>query len=186
MFEVVEVNELFKRAPDLKKETLASYLNDCYKMIKKDLANKKIESLYNSDDYPNYDIFLNDINKGMYFAIYRKSLVGSITIGRNDIKEEFGFENDDKAYQDFIKRCDIDENNYYTLHRLFVLPEYQNMGVAKQIFKTIEENLKDTTIIFLVSPFNIPAIKLYEKLNYENLGSYPFYYGNYVIFKKKI
>lgn len=184
MFEIVDETELFKRHPNLNKLQLAHFLNDCFKMVKKDLLSKKLADVYSSDDYPNVEIHLNDINNGMLFALYRNGLIGAISYSKGNIKDDFGLKND-QEYDDFMTKINVDKTNYCTLHRLFVIPEYQGQGVGKALIKEAESRFKNTTILFLVSPFNIPAINMYEKLDYQNLGSYPFAFGNFVVFKKE-
>lgn len=185
MFEIVDVNELIKKHPDLTKKDLAAYFNDCFKMIKKDLKLKKIFNVYDGD-YPDEEIFYNDINENKtLIAMYRDAIIGAISYEKFGLENEFLDDENHEKYLTFLKQIDVDPNNYYSLHRLFVLPEYQGKGAGTYLLKYVENLLKNTTIVFLVSPYNIPALKMYENLGYLNLGNYTFFFGDFVVFKKE-
>lgn len=70
-----------------------------------------------------------------------------------------------------------------------VLPEYRKQGIAQ---KLIEEQLK-TPMDFIsleVRESNVPAIKLYEKMGFQNMGIRPKFYSdpteNAIIMTKEI
>ncbi|MCM1285978.1 MAG: ribosomal protein S18-alanine N-acetyltransferase [Acetobacter sp.] len=58
-----------------------------------------------------------------------------------------------------------------------VLPEYRGQGIAKEL---IAEQLKNemTFITLEVRESNIPAIKLYVKMGFENMGIRPKFYSS--------
>ena len=62
-----------------------------------------------------------------------------------------------------------------------VSPPYRRKGIAKKLFQEIESILKQKGITechIEVREDNNPAIKLYEKLNYQKIGKLEKYYGN--------
>lgn len=64
---------------------------------------------------------------------------------------------------------------------LAVTPEYRRQGVGEQLVNKLAEHLRDRGIIALlleVRVSNAPAIALYEKLGFEQVGRRPRYYTN--------
>jgi len=62
-----------------------------------------------------------------------------------------------------------------------VSPPYRRKGIAKKLLHEIESILKQKGIAechIEVREDNNPAIKLYEKLNYQKIGKLEKYYGN--------
>lgn len=62
-----------------------------------------------------------------------------------------------------------------------VAPEYRKRGIAEALIKTLEEYLQKRDILFLlleVRVSNMPAIALYNKLGFDQVGHRPRYYTN--------
>ena len=62
-----------------------------------------------------------------------------------------------------------------------VAPDFRRQGIAEQLIFALIERLKDKGIIALlleVRVSNAPAIALYEKLGFEQVGRRPRYYHN--------
>lgn len=62
-----------------------------------------------------------------------------------------------------------------------VAPEYRRKGIAEELVNTLIEQLKKRNILFLlleVRVSNAPAIALYDKLGFEQVGRRPRYYTN--------
>ena len=62
-----------------------------------------------------------------------------------------------------------------------VAPEYRKRGIAEALINTLMEHLQNRNILFLlleVRVSNAPAIALYEKLGFEQVGRRPRYYTN--------
>ncbi len=64
--------------------------------------------------------------------------------------------------------------------KLGIAPEFQRRGIGGMLLKRLLEKFEDSGVkeVFLeVRLSNIPAIKLYQKLGFEEVGIRPFYYG---------
>ena len=62
-----------------------------------------------------------------------------------------------------------------------VAPEYRKRGIAEALIKALVEYLQKKDILFLlleVRVSNVPAIALYNKLGFEQVGRRPRYYTN--------
>ena len=62
-----------------------------------------------------------------------------------------------------------------------VAPEYRKRGIAEALIKALVEHLQQRDILFLlleVRVSNAPAIALYNKLCFEQVGRRPRYYTN--------
>lgn len=62
-----------------------------------------------------------------------------------------------------------------------VAPEYRKRGIAEALIKVLVEHLQQRDILFLlleVRVSNAPAIALYNKLCFEQVGRRPKYYTN--------
>lgn len=62
-----------------------------------------------------------------------------------------------------------------------VAPEYRKRGIAEALIKALVEHLQQRDILFLlleVRASNAPAIALYNKLCFEQVGRRPKYYTN--------
>lgn len=62
-----------------------------------------------------------------------------------------------------------------------VVPEYRKRGIAEALIKALVEHLQQRDILFLlleVRVSNAPAIALYNKLCFEQVGRRPKYYTN--------
>lgn len=62
-----------------------------------------------------------------------------------------------------------------------VAPEYRRRGIAEALIKALVEHLQQRDILFLlleVRVSNAPAIALYNKLCFEQVGRRPKYYTN--------
>jgi GNAT superfamily N-acetyltransferase len=78
---------------------------------------------------------------------------------------------------------------YYVVHRLCVHPESQGKGIAAYTMRLAEERAKGQGLGALrLDAFaqNPAALRLYEKLGYQNVGSVRFRKGRYFLFEKSI
>lgn len=128
--------------------------------------------------YPTREDFMKDIHKKTLFvAMEEKKLAAIYVISREC----------DDAY----RKCtwDNSEDTSCIIHRLCVSPEYQNMGLGKQILKHIEEQLRTLGYesvrldVFAENPY---ALKLYEKAGYKRRGTADWRKGRFWIMEKTL
>lgn len=128
--------------------------------------------------YPTKADFLNDIQKNtLYVAIEDDQIVAIYVISRECDGEydKCKWENGDET------SCII--------HRLCVSPEYQNVGVGKQVLEHIEHQLLTLGYgsvrldVFTENPY---AIKLYEKAGYVKRGYADWRKGRFALMEKKL
>lgn len=63
------------------------------------------------------------------------------------------------------------QNTQNVLQALYVLPEYQNKGVAKQLWDSISQWIADKDIYLRVLEGNVPAISFYKKMGFIETGN---------------
>lgn len=57
-----------------------------------------------------------------------------------------------------------------------VLPDYRRRGIATRLLKGVEDRVKTARMRLSVRISNQPAIKLYQRLGYQRVGTWPGYY----------
>ena len=60
---------------------------------------------------------------------------------------------------------------------VYVTPEYRGQGIGSQLMNNVEERVFSETpnVFLLVSDFNSGAMKLYERLGYDEIGEFKDY-----------
>ena len=102
------------------------------------------------DEYPNYEMFLEDFNdKMLYVLTLDDKIIGSISI------------------EESPKGID-----HISLSRFFIVKEYQRKGYGRFVFQEIERQLKgryDYLDLFVntLHPF---ALKMYQSFGFTDLG----------------
>ena len=65
------------------------------------------------------------------------------------------------------------------LHNIAVVPSFQRQGVAQALLKELKEELKNKNVrelFLLVRASNLPAQRLYEKVDFKKVGERPKFY----------
>jgi len=102
------------------------------------LASKNIDQW--QDGYPNEEVILNDISNHESFIVNNKS---------NDIMATTMFTTQPESTYLSIDGTWLTAKNakYGVIHRMAVGGNYRKLGIAKFIFKTCEQKLKDNKIV---------------------------------------
>jgi N-acetylglutamate synthase-like GNAT family acetyltransferase len=113
-------------------------LNDILEVIKdaKELLRKNNSMQWQTSKYPDASIFLEDIRKGYLYVCEEDGKVGGVAT----LLEE-----PDENYHE-IEGQWLNDEKYYSIHRLAVKSEYYGRGIAKQLFKYFEEITKKAGI----------------------------------------
>lgn len=126
--------------------------------------------------YPTKEDFKIDIEShSAYIGTLDENIVVVFVLNKKSDKEY-----DEGNWKEPIKP-------YYVLHRLFVNPLYQNMGVAKKTLSFIENEVKSLECaairldVFCENPF---ALKLYDGFKYEKVGIVDFRKGRFYLMEK--
>lgn len=64
------------------------------------------------------------------------------------------------------------------LTNIAVAPEFRNQGIASELLKFLLQELKNCNIFLEVRISNIPAIKLYQKFHFKQVGIRKRFYQN--------
>ncbi|MDE6707412.1 MAG: ribosomal protein S18-alanine N-acetyltransferase, partial [Oscillospiraceae bacterium] len=64
------------------------------------------------------------------------------------------------------------------LTNIAVAPEFRNQGIASKLLKFLLQELKNYHIFLEVRISNIPAIKLYQKFHFKQVGIRKRFYQN--------
>lgn len=134
-------------------------INDIYKKVIVDLNKKKIDMLW-GDVYPFCEIEYDIKDNNMYIIELDDLIVGSYVLS------DF----DDPDYHEIKWN---NNTNFVYLNRLVINPKFQGKGIAKEVLKLIEEDMKNNnyeTIRLTVYEHNLPAIKLYEKFGFTRIN----------------
>lgn len=130
------------------------------------------------EQYPNINDINSDIAKNQLHTIYMGNKLAGVYV----VNEEA-----DNAYK-FGNWTDT-EGKYIVLHRLCVAPKFQHMGIATRIMEHIEAEQKKlgvTSIRLDVFTKNPYALKLYERLGYQNVGDAYWRKGKFYLMEKRI
>ncbi len=148
-------------------------------LVKKAIDTMEKQGIKQWDEwYPTKDDLLNDIQKNtLYVAIEDEQIVAIYVISR-ECDEEY----------DKCKWENGDETSCI-IHRLCVSPEYQNMGIGKQVLEHVEHQLLTLgyeSVRLDVFTENLYAIKLYEKAGYVKRGYADWRKGRFWLMEKKL
>jgi ribosomal protein S18 acetylase RimI-like enzyme len=61
-----------------------------------------------------------------------------------------------------------EKQNY--MHALYIVPEYQNQGIAMQLWNHVHEWVTDKDVYLVVLEGNTPAVSFYEKIGFIKTG----------------
>lgn len=118
--------------------------------------------------YPTIQDALTAIeNKELYVARLNKQIIGCMTINH-----EY-----DDDYDLVNWGIDASKEEIYIIHTLATSPAYRNLKIARKLLAFVETLAKENkikTIRLDVRKTNLPAIKLYQSLNYNYLGDADF------------
>ncbi len=141
--------------------------------------------IYQSEDYPNMDIILDDLRKkdSTLVAMDGDEVVGYIACEGED---EFFKDCFDGFPKDYLHKYDLDmyQGRFIGFCRLMVDPNYQHQGIATKLFELLEKKFEGYVIIFLVDKNNRNAQRLYATLNYKCLSLESFSFGEYYVYIK--
>lgn len=130
--------------------------------------------------YPTVDDIINGIkNNDLYTAYYNEKIIGSVII--NNVQES--------NYRLVDWSIEAKNNEIYVIHTLAIHPEYKGLKIAMQLLdyaETLAKNNNIKTIRLDVRKENIPAIKLYEKCNYNYVGEINLHFGLFKLYEKII
>ena len=207
---------IFKSVNTNDKELLDSYLESIMEV--KDntniwLESKEVNIPIWSSDYPNKDVFKEDLETSLntigIFTSSDNKLVGYVTY--YDAKSHYNEEYKNELINDISKRNkDIDpypfkkldnfkDTNVIVIFRLMVDPKYNSKGLGKMLMNKAKEevinlnmtitnnnNNKYSYLGLLCHPSNYIAKKMYLKLGYKYLETINFIYGPYEIYVYKL
>lgn len=104
--------------------------------------------------------------------------------GEKELKEELSNKSA-KFYVAYIDKKAVAYVGLYVvldeadIARVAVHKDYRKMGIGKILLNSVFEMQNGLNFVFLdVRQSNVPAIKLYESLNFENIGVRKNYYSN--------
>lgn len=126
--------------------------------------------------YPNKEIVLSDIeNRQLTVGTENGKIVVIYTLNQEC---DEGYTNGEWKYSD---------NSFCVVHRLCVLPEYQNKGIAKNTMKRIQNEAREvgvTSIRLDVFSENPYAIKLYKSFGFNEVGFAYWRKGKFILMEK--
>ena len=117
--------------------------------------------------------YLKSDKSKIYVACLGENLVGALQIDLN-------------------KQAPIEELHSAEINKLYILPDYQGKGIAQQLMikgESYLRSIKEKTVWIISWDQNPRALKFYQKIGYEIIGTAPFpmemnTYTNYVLSKK--
>lgn len=105
---------------------------------------------------------LQNPNTSFYFVFSEENLVGYFKLNQNDAQSD-------------LKNMDSIE-----LERIYVINQYQGLGLGVQILEKVKKLAKKTNKSYLwlgVWEYNKAAIKFYERNGFAKFGMHPYYIG---------
>lgn len=130
------------------------------------------------EGYPGVEEAASDVEKGELYVLCGEEgeIIGAMCAGEDE--ELWDYEFWDKAIKN---RC--------CCARLGIAKKYQNMGLAKELFRAVERDVRKKGfdgIGFLVSPGNARALAAYEKLGYKSVGECSMFEQDWYCYEKKL
>jgi GNAT superfamily N-acetyltransferase len=149
-------------------------------IVKRQLAADHIP-IWQEDYYPTREGFAEDIKSGGLLTAWQGGrLIGSISYNSDMIGEYFfdmPAEKAEASARAMLAQCGATLENVMSAHRLMVLPDARHSGAAAALLKEVERRCRSQWIVFFAAPFNAPALRLYQKLGYRDIGEYDFSFG---------
>lgn len=149
------------------------------KVFEKAIYEMNKEGIYQWDSlYPNEEVLKGYLEKEqLYVGIYDEKIV-SIYVLNQECDEQY--KNGHWQYENA---------SFYVVHRLCVNYDFQHKGIGKKTMIHIEYELRNKNIETIrLDAFseNIYAMKMYEKLDYVNVGEINWRNGKFYLLEKKI
>lgn len=152
-------------------------------MLLKEIEKEVVESLYNLvkgtkycvwDEYPGKFEIDNDYeNNSLYVLKDNNKIIGAISINKENEMDDLD--------------CWKIRNNTCEIARVVIHPDYQNKKLSIFMVNELINILKSKKIssIHLAAEINnLPAIKLYQRCNFEYVGDTFMYGHNYYLYEK--
>ena len=154
-------------------------LDDIWLLVRQAISNMNAEGLTQwNDQYPTRDYFEKDIEHGeLYLAVDKEVIIGTIALTREQEPE----------YDHVPWPCK--DGTHIIIHRLAVLPKWQNRGIAKKLMEFAEEHARENSYTSLrVDTYidNPKVQRLYERLGYVQCGEthFPEQDGPFLCYEK--
>ena len=149
--------------------------------IKEDFRLRNID-IY-QDGYPNYEIIKSDLKNGdktLLLINENDDVYAQITSTPNELRSMFS----EEEVKRILRHYNLPDIPYVGLCRLFVHKSLRSNGIGTYLIKLMEEKYKGNSFIFFVHITNFNALKLYEQLDFKNLGIYNYPFGEFYTFIK--
>jgi RimJ/RimL family protein N-acetyltransferase len=115
------------------------------------------------DGYPNKGIIRNDIDNGVgHLIIHDEEIVGYCAILINDEPE-----------YDHIQGKWLTNDDYVVFHRLAICNKHLGKGIAKKVFKLVEQYALEKKINSIKADTNFdnqPMLRIFGKMDYSYCG----------------
>jgi len=121
--------------------------------------------------YPNKSVGVleDDIHELFKSSFSKESILKKKKFFKNQVTNKFYYVCTDKKKLIGVAFLEISNTN--KLRSIYVLPEYQNRGVGKKLWKKVSKHIDPTKeIIVHVATYNKKAIAFYEKLGFVDTG----------------
>ncbi|MCR5122504.1 MAG: GNAT family N-acetyltransferase [Ruminococcus sp.] len=126
--------------------------------------------------YPSCEVLRGDIERGeMYICLVGSALAGMYVLNKYTDEQ---YANGEWSYNG---------DDFVVIHRLVVSPVFQHKGIARQIIKHIEDELRASGVIsvrldvFTKNPY---ALRLYDSQGYAKVGTAHWRKGEFYLMEK--
>lgn len=170
--EATALNISFRRARQ-------SDLNDVFQVVTDAIEEMERNNIFQWDEfYPDRAILKEDVLKNQLYLGTAGSDIASVYVLNSECDEEY----ENGAWQ-------YPNASFGVIHRLCVNPKFQNKGIGRLTVEHIEQELKAEGIesirldAFTLNPF---ALKMYDKLGFEKVGTADWRKGRFWLMEKKL
>lgn len=154
-------------------------LDEIESLVKKAIELMKNQGIHQWDEvYPTREVFSEDIeNDSLYVAAVNNKII-AVYVLNQDCEDEY-----------YECKWDNPDESACIIHRLCVLPDFQNKGIGSKLLAHIEEQIKDMGYksvrldVFSENPY---ALKLYSKNGYEKRGQADWRKGRFFLMEKTL
>jgi len=148
-------------------------------IVRKAIEHMEEQGIHQWDEvYPAREDFLNDIdNDSLYVAVEDDKIIAFYVINQ-ECDEEY-----------HLCKWENPDESACIIHRLCVLPDYQNKGIGSGLLSHIEEQARSIGYksirldVFSENPY---ALRLYEKKGYVKRGYADWRKGRFFLMEKKL